>query len=202
VQLQIAEAAWVRALVLGKDDEARSLMQRVVELRPQWGAAAREYLTAPDPEAARFAAVFLMLRAPTVSPFIEAGANAGDLAQVSRLGAVRWGFVAVCQYEPPVPQSNSSFLNAEQQAGNDAELQRMKAEAPSGSSYLATHVLAWTRSHPDDPRVPEALHIVVELRRRGCWKARDEPNYGKTAFQLLHQRYPKSEWTQKTKYWY
>ena len=202
VQLQIAEAAWVRAVVLGKDADAHALMERVVQLRPEWTSTAREYLAASDPEAARFDAAFLLLRAPEVTPFIEAGSNAGNLAQVSRLGSIQWGFVTACRYEPPIPQSNSSFLSAPQQAENEAEAQRMKAEAPSGSGYLASHVLAWARSHPEDPRIPEALHIVVQLGRRACWKSREEMNYGKTAFQLLHQRYPESEWTQKTRYWY
>lgn len=202
LQLQIAEAAWVRAVVLGKDADAHALMERVVQLRPEWASTAREYLAASDPEAARFDAAFLLLRAPEVTPFVEAGANAGNLAQVSRLGAIQWGFVEVCRYEPPVPpQPNPSFLRGPQQAANDAELQQMKTEAPSGGDYLATRVLAWARSHPDDPRVPEALHIVVQMARRACG-TRSGVKYGQSAFQLLHRRYPKSEWTQKTKYWY
>jgi hypothetical protein len=96
---------------------------------------------------------------------------------------------------------NSRFLTGPQQAENEAELQQMKAEAPSGSDYLAAHTLAWARSHPDDPRVPEALHIVVQLGRRGCGIPAGA-NYGRTAFQLLHARYPGSDWAKKTKYWY
>lgn len=79
----------------------------------------------------------------------------------------------------------------------------MAAAAPSGGAYLAAQTLAWAGTHPDDPRVPEALHLVVQAGRRACRDLQKPPvAYGRTAFELLHNRYPKSEWTEKTRYWY
>jgi len=64
-------------------------------------------------------------------------------------------------------------------------------------------VLAWADSHADDPRVPEALHYVNRADRYGCPEPGDRKvNYSKIAFTLLHKRYPKSEWTEKTPLWF
>jgi TolA-binding protein len=59
----------------------------------------------------------------------------------------------------------------------------------------------FARAHPDDPRVPEALHLAVRSTRLGCT---DDQNtkHSKAAFQLLHRNYPRSDWAAKTKYWY
>jgi len=202
LQLQIGEAAWVRALVLGKDADARALIERIVQLQPGSMAAARDYLTASDPDAARFAAVFLLLRATLITPYVEPGADAGNLSQVSRLGAVEWGFADPCvARSDTVPTADAGFLDSEQRAENDAEWKQMEAAAPSGGGFLAANTLAWARRHPDDARVPEALHLIVESGRRAC-RGQAPADDGRAAFQLLHRRYPKSEWTQKTKYWY
>jgi hypothetical protein len=61
--------------------------------------------------------------------------------------------------------------------------------------------MAWAQRTSDDPRVPEALHLAVRATRFGCTDA-DTGTFSKAAFDLLHQRYPKSSWAQKTKYWY
>lgn len=49
--------------------------------------------------------------------------------------------------------------------------------------------------------MPEALALSVRATRFGPGDA-DTTTWSKTAFTLLHQRYPKSEWTKKTPYRY
>ena len=53
----------------------------------------------------------------------------------------------------------------------------------------------------DDPRVPEALHYFVRARRYGCVD-KSIHSYSRRVFSLLHRRYPESEWTKKTTYWF
>jgi hypothetical protein len=204
LQLQAAEAAWVRVLVLGSDAEARKLMQRIVQLDPSFAAPAGDVLAASDASAARFAGVFLLLRTPELQSSILAGQAAGDLNKVSHLGVISWGFAAGCESQEhhgaPAPPA---FLSPAQRDENTEEWNRMAAAAPSGGAYLAAQTLAWAGTHPDDPRVPEALHLVVQAGRRACRDLQKPPvAYGRTAFELLHNRYPKSEWTEKTRYWY
>ena len=57
------------------------------------------------------------------------------------------------------------------------------------------------RPVPPDPQVPEALHLAVRATRHGCTD-NETSQWSKKAFQLLHRRYPKSEWAVKTKYHY
>jgi hypothetical protein len=45
------------------------------------------------------------------------------------------------------------------------------------------------------------LHLAVRSTRYGC--ANDQTGaMSKQAYDLLHRKYPKSEWAQKTKYWF
>ncbi len=75
----------------------------------------------------------------------------------------------------------------------------------SAQSFLAPIILDWAKAkaHPDDPLVPEALHRLVIVVRYGC-RENDPVNgqISKAAFDLLHKRYPKSEWSAKTPYWF
>jgi len=59
----------------------------------------------------------------------------------------------------------------------------------------------WLRDHPEDPRLPEALHLAVRSTR---WGQGDEQNssVSRAAFLFLHKHYPNSEWTKKTTYWF
>ena len=49
--------------------------------------------------------------------------------------------------------------------------------------------------------VPESLHYFVRATRYGCVD-KSIRRYSREAFDLLHRKYPKSEWTMKTPYWY
>jgi outer membrane protein assembly factor BamD (BamD/ComL family) len=66
---------------------------------------------------------------------------------------------------------------------------------------LTNQVLAYAKQHPQDPRVPQALHLAIRSTRFGCTNA-ETSRLSKTAFDFLHERYPQSEWTAKTKYYY
>jgi hypothetical protein len=62
-------------------------------------------------------------------------------------------------------------------------------------------VLPFAQSHPDDPRVPEALSGVVRAGHYGCadvntWKTT------RAAFRVLHLRYPKTSWAIRTPTWF
>jgi hypothetical protein len=92
------------------------------------------------------------------------------------------------------------FLSAAQSYAAPQELQRLASLGPA-PNYFSQQVIAWAQRASNDPRVPEALHLAVRATRFGCTDA-DTGTLSKTAFDLLHQRYPKSPWAQKTKYWY
>lgn len=68
-------------------------------------------------------------------------------------------------------------------------------------SYLGEQAIDWAKKHPADPRLAEALHLTVKATRFGCADSHSG-KISRAAFELLHLRYPHSEWTRKTPYWY
>ena len=62
-------------------------------------------------------------------------------------------------------------------------------------------MLARARTHPNDPDLPWLLHVVVMSTRGGCTDA-DNRELSRTAWQLLHRRFPASSWAKKTPYYY
>jgi hypothetical protein len=82
------------------------------------------------------------------------------------------------------------------------ELTRLH-QAGSTEMFLAPIVFDWAKAHSDDPQVPEALYRLVVVTRYGCRNG--DPAIGqisKTAFDLLHKKYPQSSWAAKTPYWF
>jgi hypothetical protein len=196
LQAQIAQAGWVRAVLLNRAAEAGALARRVAELQPDLAAAMRGYVAEKSPEAAHFAAVFLMLRTPGLTPVVRGGF--GRERQTGQLGGSEdnWWRLGIDW------DTTASFLPEAQRAAGEKEWEALAAAASTGPNYLSAAALAWARTHPDDPRVPEALHLIVRATHYGPTDPGTTSSYSRQAFRLLHSRYPRSQWAQKTKYWY
>jgi hypothetical protein len=208
MQVRIALAGWVRAVWLGRSEEARSMMQRVVELQPDAADVAKGFLDAREPGEARFAAVYVSLWAPSVCPYLPGAEDrTANLASPRALFADIWGRRQSCWYphrdENPgrLHPRDTGFLTAEQRAAGDEEAQQIEFAQPWQATYLLKESIGWARTHPDDQRVPRALHMAVAASRYRGTDA-DTGKYSEEAFNLLHRRYPRSEWTGRTKYWY
>ena len=85
--------------------------------------------------------------------------------------------------------------------GDDEKEWNDLVQKEAAAVWLGNQTLSYARKHPEDPRVPEALHLVVRATRYACGYA-DDGNISKSAFMLLHKKYPNSEWTKKTPYWF
>ena len=116
-----------------------------------------------------------------------------------------------------IPEVESSFLqrlNTRGEIGNlknglsserDSAEQEIRKLRKTGSAQalVGDIILGWAKSHLQDPLLPEALHRVVMVVRYGCHQP--DPQNGrisKAAFDLLHEQYPKNNWTMKTPYWF
>jgi hypothetical protein len=211
LQGDIAQSGWVRAVLLDRTEEAAALARRTAALRPELAAGLNAYLAEKSPEAARFNAVFLMLRTPGLQPVVRAGF--GRETKVAQLDEFRDNWWHLTSPDPyyrvivpaPAPPS-ADFLASSQRAEGQKEWESLVANAETGANYLCAQTLAWARKHPEDQRVPEALHLAVRAthyggRNLGPTDAATS-NYSRQAFQLLHTRYPRSPWTEQTKYWY
>jgi hypothetical protein len=221
---QVALAAWVRAVLLEDDKVVQSLARTSAELtldlRPQFEA----FLKSASSEDRRFAAAYLLLQTPGLRPYVPAVLQRRTPAPV-RLDSVRdnwwcsfgemdrppgggWNYYERCctlstALQPVYPEARVEapvFLTKASRAAAAAEWKKLQS-LPTAPNYLAAQAIAYARNHPNDPRVPESLHLAVRATRYGCTDV-ETGKFSKQAFDLLHQRYPKSPWAEKTPYWY
>jgi hypothetical protein len=223
-------AAWTRAILLDRDATAGELVSTAQEFVPEAAAEFAEYARTTDVESLRFAAVLAILRNPGFRPFVPAGFPRGNLYTVGEPGFNKldnlhdnWWCALT-----PSPENESYgrdyyrmfiklsspfqeiypeekfpsplFLTADERAIAEKEHAELEAQS-AAPNWLGKRALDWANAHPDDPRVPEALHLVVRAWRYGCTEP-SGPNYSKAAYDLLHKRYPASEWTKQTPYWF
>jgi len=214
----LALAAWTRAVLIDDEKTAADLAPVLGTLDPSLKDSLAEYSAAPDQDRKRFAAAYLMLKNPGIRPYVETGF--GRLTALEKIDDFRDNWW--CSFNQEDPQYNyykdkseiegplkqlyqneqptASFLSPPDRAQAEQEWKKLAA-LPPAPNYLASQVIAFTQAHADDPRAAEALHLAVRATRYGC----SDPKTGalsKQAFDLLHQRYPNSEWAKQTKFWY
>jgi tetratricopeptide (TPR) repeat protein len=228
---EIVVAAWTRAILLGKESVGRELTPLLVDLAPELKDSLAPHDAAHDSTEQRFAAVFAILHNPGVRPFIPVGlprdalsfGKPTSLNEIDKFRDNWW-----CSPAPPKPEQGSggdyfrmfanvggplrqiysdgkipapAFLTEADRAEAEKEI-AVLASQPAAPNWLGKQVLDFARTHPDDPRIPEALHLVVRASRYGCSDGDSSESFSKAAFTLLHSKYPDNPWTNKTPYWY
>jgi len=223
-------AAWSRAILLNQDATARELVPIAQELVPEAATEFAEYSRTTDVESLGYAAVLAILRNPGFRPFITAGYPRGNLYTVGEPGFNKidnlhdnwWCAVTpspeneayardyyrmfsklsspLQEIYPEDKFPSPLFLSAGDRAAAEKEHADLETQS-AAPNWLGKRALDWANAHPDDLRVPEALHLVVRAWRYGCTES-SGPNYSKAAYDLLHKRYPASEWTKQTPYWF
>lgn len=197
---RIGLAAWVGAFLEGDGELGKTLVPVLKPLVPEsLGTELAAWSALPTGSERDFAASLTMLRYPGLSPTI--GENVGRRTPLDEMNGLRdngWcekaGLAGSVGLEPVRFLSREARLAAAQE-GPWPEL------APT-VPRLAPGVFAYAELHRDDPRVPEALHRLVRFTRFGCGWGDEIGKISKRAFELLHRRYPKSEWAKKTPYWF
>jgi hypothetical protein len=214
---ELALAVLTRSLLLKEEDTTRDLVPAVKTLIPELGPSLDEYRATISRDARAFTGLFMILRFPGLKPQVQD--SVGRLTPLDQIDTYRnnwWCAVDVAgsgtvrepdRLSAPLEVLYRSgqdpalaFLSPGQASAAQYDLQRLASLGPA-PNYLSQQVTAWAQKAPSDPRLPEALHLAVKATRYGCADA-DTGQFSKAAFDLLHERYPKSPWAQKTKYWY
>jgi hypothetical protein len=204
LQAEIAQAGWTRAVLLDQIPEARSLAARWAKLRPPIGIELHAWLNDKDAASARFEAVWLLLHKPGLQP--ELRDNWGRATPIGKIDDLRdnWWRLGGSAPRLRVPlglkTGPRNFLSESDRTAGQTEWGRLLESAPMGAAFLCQQVVTWALAHPDDPRVPEALHLAVRTTR--YTNDQNGSSFPKRAFELLHRRYPQSKWTILTPYWY
>jgi hypothetical protein len=96
-------------------------------------------------------------------------------------------------------QNYPHFLSVEEKQTADEEWHKLAAiNAPD---FLCSEAIDQATAHPDDDRAPEALYRCLRAVHLGCSDSQSTA-LARSAFVMLHHRYPKSEWAEKGKLWY
>jgi len=216
---EVARSAWVRSILVEDLTAARKLQPVIQELDPPlWNAMAPFRLATTDVEK-HFAAVFIILDNPGMKPSVtESSLRTATLAELDNYrdnwwctnmtAGANWGQ----SYEGYDKDINLKFvdrdpdfpfpewLTATQKSAATSEWRKLSTIG-TAPNYLTEQVVAYAKLQPQDPRVPQALHLAVRSTRFGCTNV-ETSKLSKTAFNLLHEHYPQSEWSAKTKYYY
>ena len=206
----ITQAAFMRAALLDRAATANQAATELVTIYPELRELLAAYQHATTPDARRFAAAYIALKFPGLRPFTTAGiGRSTDLGEVDSYRDNWWcaeppGMFGGAPEGEQSPQGNTQlnppdFLKARQaEAAREYAALQALGTAPN---YLAETAISWATKNPTDPRAPEALHLAVKSTRYGCTD-KDTGRWSKTAFDLLHRKYPNTSWAKETKYWF
>ena len=203
----VALAAWTRAFMLEDAAVMRDMAPILSKAHPGW-AADLSPPSGADSVAWRFRGALLIAHNAEFQPLlpvdywqhVESGSwwcavsRPGKSSRDIDQSTAAWRLPA--SFEP-----SESVISRSERSTAEKEIARLQ-QIGSGQSLVAPIILAWVKSHPEDPLAPEALHRIVRVVRYGCHVDAANGELSKAAFDLLHRRYPKSEWTAKTPYWF
>lgn len=224
---ELAMGTWVRSFLLEDDKISAEMTPVVKDLAPELKDALEVYESAQGADGRKFAAAYLLLKFPGMRPFFTPGVlRKAALGQIdefrdnwwcplnpsaSTQGGYYLGFSNYYDMKSTLAEplrtlyqdthlNAANFLKAQEFSNGQKEWNRL-ASLPTAPNYLSRIVIAWAKSHREDPHVPEALSLSVRSTRVGCVNQDTSP-FSREAFELLHHRYPQSEWAKGTKYWY
>lgn len=206
LQRRLVVAAWIRAILLKDYRVAQEMAREVPRLAPEMAPLFESYLKANTNFERDHAALYILLKFPRLSPFVESGipswANSEELDYYFQ--SAWWCAPTDTDYtrkgeEVPKIVPRPSFLSAAQMAAGRREREELKAMGDA-KSYLGKQVLAWAKAAPKDERLPEALYIAVMANSQykyGCDGWSFDETTREQAATLLRKNYPRSAWTEK-----
>jgi hypothetical protein len=213
MQRDVALAVWTRAVLLEDAEVANSVAPVVARYFPQYAAGWGAYRSAATPQQKNLEAALLLLRLPGASPWFASGLGYPYMRDRIGLYGPRWWShedvqdrgaaddpdkITLCdECALPLQVAVPAFVTPEDRvrAGNDVTRLRQR---PGGPAYLGTIILPWAEANARDPRVPEALYLLVRATRYG----ETDTKTSRAAYLLLHNRYRRNPWTAKTPLWY
>jgi hypothetical protein len=216
---RLALAAWTRAVILNNEETAKALAPVLAALAPEMKALLAEYMSATNPANARAVALYTLLKFPGTRPFVDASVGRTTPLNQRDIFRDNWWCGDVANTESSGDESESAgetaptnngaskpntlqldFLTGAQSDAGKRERAQLSSLG-SGPNYLARETVEWANRMPNNPRIPEALHLAVMATRYSCTDKETGP-LSRAAWQLLHSRYKNTAWARKTPYWF
>lgn len=199
-------AAWTRAILLKNDAVAQQVAPEVGKLMPGMASLFETYRDARSEKGRRDAALYILLKQPSLSPFVAAGLPVSETSEELDyyFESSWWCPPSDTEYnnqgnEIPKLVAKPGFLTAEQLTAAARERAAL-ITIGDGKSYLGKRVLEWVKASPTDERVPEALFIAAKANgqyKYGCNSWEYDRDTSEQLEKILRENYPNSEWTLK-----
>ncbi|MGI8555790.1 MAG: hypothetical protein ACR2LT_05490 [Pyrinomonadaceae bacterium] len=208
-------AVWTRAVVLGNQTVEREFAPLVTRYAPEYSTYFSKYTAATTPANREAAALITILQYPVIEPYVPIGfgrdnstptaidSNRGNWWCAEDANKSNGEYTETLHYDDYnflYPAVYPNFLTAAQTAEGDREHRQILAAGDS-ATFLTRRAVDFARRNPANPQTPELLHLAVRSTRYGC-KDENTTKLSKQAFDILHQRYPRSEWAKQTPYWF
>ena len=209
----VLQAVWLRSVLLDDNTTAAALVPELKGMVPELTPFLSDYVSAREPGAKKFSAIYAWLKFPGLEPVVDTGA--GRQTPLGEQDPYRDNWWCTSAFSPtntgategrkagpemPAEKIVPIFLTGAQRASAEKEYATLAALG-AAPNYLCRQVLEWATKNPGDPRVPEALHLAVKTTRYGCTD-KQAGKWSKAAYDFLHRRYPNSVWAKQTPYWF
>jgi hypothetical protein len=215
IRFEIAHMAWTRALLLDDAETARALAPYLAQCQPAFKTWLDQYGAAKTPDERHVLGLLAMMRFTSTDPTVDAWRErdfaayddfrgnwwcaAGPDGQYTGPGSTAPPPHLFSTVVPLEKQPDPPFLTAGDRAEAAQEIAKLQ-KIGDASDYFAEQALAWAKAHPDDARDADVLGFAMRVVRNACRSnATKELNH--QLFDMVHRRFPKSEWARKYTTW-
>ncbi len=200
---RFAIAIWTRAVLLDDFTTANKIAPEVVNFHPELKDLMDKIFLAKTPLAQKRAALFLILKNPMVSPYLEDGLEKADNVFDNYDSNDWWCAPYDTEYDDATAQEIPAklppkplFLTSAQSAAAQNERKKLK-EIGDAPKFMGEKVLEWAKLAPTDKRIPESLFQVYEANGWTKYGCGNNEELKTQIGNLLKKKYPQSEWTIK-----
>ena len=208
----VVEAVWTRAILLKNEKLEREFTPLMSRYAKEFSPLFSKYAAA-NPVDREAAALLVILNYPVIQPYVPVGFGR-EKSPPTSIDSTRgnwWcaedennksadDYDSYDHYKFNYPKIYPNFLTAEQ-TSEAAREQIQIQKSGNSATFLARRAVEFAARNPIHRQTPEILHLAVRSTRYGCTDSSTE-KFSKEAFTILHKRYPNSEWTGKTPYWF
>jgi hypothetical protein len=200
IRKRLVLTVWTRAVVLGRRDVSHKFAAEVVKADPQMAESFENYFRIKTAEASAIEELWILVKNPKLSVFLKSGIPIAGENEIDSWSDGWWTVPSETEYdeawnEIPKKVPRPSFITA---AESEAAARVRKALTAGGDAetYISNRVFDWTRRHPRDPRLAEALYIVATINLQTKYGEGDA-TLRESAIKILKARFPNSPWTAK-----
>ncbi|MBV9216432.1 MAG: hypothetical protein JO053_09660 [Acidobacteria bacterium] len=200
---RFAMVIWMRAYLLDDMATLVKVNAELARLHPELQDDLAKVAASKTQAALDHSVLFLILKHPELTPYLEGGIGREDDEQDEWSGDDWWCTPYETVYneetdsEQPAPlPARPKFLTPAQSQLAQNEHKRLKAigDAPK---FLGNKVLEWAKAFPTDKRVPEALYIVIKANGWTKYGCGNDEDLQKELETYLKKHYPSSPFIKK-----